>query len=122
MTPPVRQHLSADALFHVVRSGFADLPDPRGADVDIAVTDTLMSAFAMWSLKAPALLACDKERAEGNVHTLSGMQRVPCDADMRESLAPLSPTWLRPVCTSLLRHLPRGQALAALVFLDGHSL
>ena len=45
VTPHVRKHLSADALFHVVRSGFADIPDPRGADVDIALTDTLMSGF-----------------------------------------------------------------------------
>jgi hypothetical protein len=71
VTPHVRKHLSADALFHVVRSGFADIPDPRSAGVDISLTDTLMSAFAMFSLKAPSLLAFDKERAEGNLHTLA---------------------------------------------------
>jgi hypothetical protein len=70
VTPRVRKHLSADALLHVVRRGFADIPAPRGAGVDIALTDTLMSAFAMFSLKAPSLLACDKERAEGNWHTI----------------------------------------------------
>src|SRR6266545_4740603 len=122
VTPTVRKHLSADALFHVVRSGFADIPDPRCADVDISLTDTLMSAFAMFSLKAPSLLAFDKERAEGNLHTIYGMQRVPCDTYRRERLDPLSPTWLRPVFKSVFRQLQRGKALEEMVFLDGHYL
>ena len=122
VTPHVRKHLSADALFHVVRSGFADIPDPRCADVDISLTDTLMSAFAMFSLKAPSLLAFDKERAEGNLHTIYGIQRVPCDTYMRERLDPLSPKWLRPVFKSVFRQLQRGKALEEMVFLDGHYL
>jgi hypothetical protein len=122
VTPHVRKHLSADALFDVVRSGFADIPDPRCADVDISLTDTLMSAFAMFSLKAPSLLAFDKERAAGNLHTIYGMQRVPCDTYMRERLDPLSPQWLRPVFKRVFRQLQRGKALAEMVFLDGHYL
>ena len=120
--PPVRKHLSADALFHMVRSGFADIPDPRCADVDISLTDTLMSAFAMFSLKAPSLLAFDKERAEGNLHTIYGIQRVPCDTYMRERLDPLSLKWLRPVFKRIFRQLQRGKALESLTFLDGHYL
>jgi hypothetical protein len=122
VTPHVRKHLSADALFHVVRSDFADIPDPRCADVDISLTDTLMSAFAMFSLKAPSLLAFDKERAEGNLHTIYGIQRVPCDTYMRERLDPLSPKWLRPAFKHVFRQLQRGKALEAMVFLDGHYL
>jgi hypothetical protein len=122
VTPPVRQHLSADALLRVVRSGFATIPDPRCADVDISLTDTLMSAFAMFSLKAPSLLAFDKERAEGNLHTLYGIQRVPCDPYMRARLDPLAPKWPRPVCKSVFRQRQRGKALEERVFLDGHSL
>jgi hypothetical protein len=122
VTPHIRQHLSADALFDVVRSDFAQIPDPRYADVDIALTDTLMSACAMFSLKAPSRLAFDKERAEGNVHTIYGIQRVPCDTYRRERRDPLSPTWRRPVCKSVLRQRQRGKALEAMGFLAGHSL
>ena len=50
-----------------------------------------MSAFAMFSLKSPSLLAFDKERAEGNLHTIYGIERVPCDTYMREILDPVSP-------------------------------
>jgi hypothetical protein len=110
VTPRVRKPRSADALLHVVRSGFAAIPDPRGAGVDLAWTDTLMSAFAMFSLTAPSLLAFDTERAEGNVHTLDGMPRVPCDTSMRERLDPLAPKWLRPVFTRVWRQRQRGKA------------
>jgi hypothetical protein len=122
VAPKARKHLSADALFHVVQSGFATIPDPRGEDVDISLTDALMSAFAMFSLKAPALLAFDKERAEGNVHTIYGIARVPCDTHMREILDPVAPKALRPVCTSIFRPLQRGKALESMACLDGHSL
>ena len=122
VAPKARKHLSADALFHLVRSGFATIPDPRCEDVDISLTDALMSAFAMFSLKAPSLLAFDKERAEGNLHTIYGIERVPCDTHMRESLDPVSPKWLRPVFKSVFRQLQRGKALEAMVFLDGHYL
>ena len=45
----------------------------------------------------------DKARAEGNLHTIYGIARVPCDMHMREILAPVSPKVLRPVFTSVFR-------------------
>src|SRR5438445_11471446 len=111
IAPKVRKYLSADALFHLVRSGFATIPDPHCADVDISLTDALMSAFAMVSLKAPSLLALDKERAEGNVHTIYGIAHVPCDTHMRERLDPVSPKGLRPVFKPVFPQLQRGQVL-----------
>ena len=122
VAPKERKHLSVDALFHLVRSGFAHIPDPRCEDVDISLTDALLSAFAMFSLKAPSLLAFDKGRAESNLHTIYGIQRVPCDTHMREILDPVSPKWLRPVFKSVFRQLQRGKALDEMVFLDGHYL
>jgi hypothetical protein len=122
MAPQVRKHLSADALFRLVHTGFDHIPDDRPADTEIALPDVLMSAFAMFSLKAPSLLAFDKERAEGNLHTIYGIQRVPCDTYMRARLDPISPKVLRPVFTSVFRQLQRGKALEAMQFLDGHYL
>ena len=81
-----------------------------------------MSAFAMFSLKLPSLLAYDKQRAEGNLHTIYGIEHVPCDTSMREILDPVSPESLRPLFTSVFRQVQRGKALEAMAFLDGHSL
>ena len=122
IAPPVRKHLSADALFRLIHNDFARLPDYRVGDTEIALADALMSAFAMFSLKAPSLLAFDKERAEGNLHTIYGIERVPCDTRMREILDPISPKWLRPAFKSVFRQLQRGKALEAMTWLDGHYL
>jgi hypothetical protein len=122
VAPKARQHLSADALFGLVRNGFAHIPAYRLSATDIALADALMAAFALFSLKAPSLLAFDKERVEGNVHTLYGIERVPCDTSLRAILDPVSPKWLRPVCTSVFRPLQRGKALEAMTFFDGHDL
>jgi hypothetical protein len=122
VAPKARKHLSADALFGLVRNGFAHIPDDRLSEPDISLADALMAAFAMFSLKAPSLLAFDKERAEGNLRTIYGIERVPCDTYMREILDPVSPKWLRPVFTSVFRQLQRGKALEAMTCLDGHYL
>ena len=122
VTPYVRMYFSADALFALVRSGFASLSDHRLDNTEISLRDALMSAFAMFSLKAPSLLAFDKERAEDNLHTVYGIERVPCDTHMREILDPVSPKVLRPVFKSVFRQLQRGKALEPMAFLDGHYL
>ena len=122
VAPKGRKHLSADALFDLVRNGFADIPDYCPNDTDISLTDALMSAFAMFALKSPSLLAFDKERSAGNLQTIYGMKRVPCDTHMRERLDPVSPESLRPVFKSVFRQLQRGKALEPLVFLEDYYL
>jgi len=122
VAPKGRKHLSADALFRLVRSSFANITDARGEEVEIPLTDALMSAFAMFSLKSPSLLAFDKQRIEGNLETIYGIPRAPCDTRMRERLDPVSPESLRPSFTSVFRQLQRGKALEDMVFLDGHYL
>jgi hypothetical protein len=96
------------------------MPASRLGDTEMSFTDALMAAFAMFSLTSSSLLAFDKERAAGNVHTIYGIERVPCDTHMRAILDPVSPTWLRPVCKSVFRQLQRGKALEPRAFLDGH--
>ncbi len=122
VAPQGRKHLSADALFRLIRTGFANLPDHRSSDAEISLTDALMAAFAMFSLKSPSLLAFDKERAEGNLETIYGIERVPCDTHMREILDPISPESPRPLFKSVFRQLQRGKALASMTFLDDYYL
>jgi hypothetical protein len=122
VAPQGRKHLSADALFRLVRSGFNTIPDHRSPDAEIALADALMSAFAMFSLKSPSLLAFDKQRAEGNLRTIYGIACVPCDTRMREILDPLSPEPLRPLFKSVFRQLQRGRALEPMAFLEDYYL
>src|SRR5215813_284181 len=76
----------------------------------------------MFSLKTPSLLSFDKQRAEGNLKTMYGLDRVPCDTRMRERLDPVAPESLRHSFTLVFRQLQRGKALEPMVFLDGHYL
>jgi Transposase DDE domain len=120
--PKLRKHLSADALLSKLRSSFGDIIDHRSGDVDISLSDALMSAFAMFSLKAPSLLAFDKERTEDNLQRVYGLERVPCDTSMREILDPVDPESLRPLFKGLFGALQRGKALEEMVFVEGHYL
>ena len=122
VAPKGRKHLSADALVRLLQNGFDTIPDHRLAETEISLTDALMSAFAMFSLKAPSLLAFDKERSEGNLETIYGIERVPCDTHMREILDPVCPESLRPVFKRVFTQLQRGKALESMVFLEDHYL
>src|SRR3954454_15238745 len=125
MTPApgdVRKDASADTRFRLLRSHFGSLPDPRSGEVEIPLDDALMSAFAMFSLKDPSLLAFDHRRRDpnDNSRTLYGIPRVPCDSQMRAVLDPVDPADLRPPFRTIFRRLQRGQALKPFVSLNGH--
>ena len=90
MIPPppdsrkVRKHLSADALYALIGGGFARVPDPRRPNSSIPLADALLSAFALFSLKDPSLLAFDQRRSDGNLKALFGIGQIPSDTQMRE--------------------------------------
>jgi Transposase DDE domain len=122
VVPKVRKHLSADALFSSLRTSFSDIAEHRQGTPDIPLADALMSAFAMFSLKAPSLLAFDKERTEDNLQRVYGIERVPCDTALREILDPVEPESLRPLFKRVFGTLQRGKALEEMVFVEGHYL
>src|SRR6267378_1569340 len=119
IAPKARKHLSADALFGLLRNGFSKAPDHRSDGSKMAMADALMSGFAMFSLQCPSLLDYDKQRADANLKTIYGMQCPPCDSSMREVLDPLAPESLRPSFKAAFRQLQRGKALEEMVFFKG---
>ncbi len=70
VVPKGRKHLGADALFRLRREHCATIADDGVDEVEIPWSDALLSACAMFALKAPSLLAFDKQRAEGHVQTI----------------------------------------------------
>jgi hypothetical protein len=119
-----RKDLSADALYRLLHSRFDSLPDPRAGEVEFPLGDALMSAFAMFALKDPSLLAFDHRRRDpnDNFRTIYGINRVPCDSQMRTILDPVDPASLRPAFQDVFRCLQRGKALEPFLYLDGHYL
>ena len=114
----VRKGLSADALYDLVGNAFGQLPDHRHGKATIPLADAALSAFAMFSLKDPSLLAFDSRRNDQNMKTLFGIGQIPSDTQMREILDPLEPDLLRPVFNDVFRQLQRGKALEPYVFHD----
>jgi hypothetical protein len=106
-------------LHALLRAAFREIPDHRQNGTTIPLVDALMSAFAMFSLKDPSLLAFDERRHDRNLQNLYGIEHVPSDTRMREILDPLDPEQLRGVYGDVFRELQRGKALQRLVFLDG---
>src|SRR5438128_4149715 len=119
IAPKARKHLSADALFGLLRNGFSKVPDHRSDGSKMTMADALMSGFAMCSLTCPSLPDYDKQRADANLKTIYGIQCPPCDSSMREVLDPLAPESLRPSFKAAFRQLQRGKALEEMVFFKG---
>jgi Transposase DDE domain len=112
-----RKHLSADALVSLVRSSFEKLADPRPGKPTVALADALMSAFAVFALKDPSLLAFDQRRDDDNLYSLYHIDRIPSDTQMRAILDRVPPETLRPVFQDVFRQLQRGKALESFVYL-----
>jgi hypothetical protein len=117
----IRKHLNADALFNSVRTGFGNIQDHRNSNTTISFTDTLMSGFAMFSLKDPSLLQFDKRRhyCAHNLQTIYGIGSIPCDSSVREILDGVDPNDLRPLFKDIFAKLQRGKALEAFAYMDG---
>ncbi len=86
----LRKHLNADALFAALRSGFEKIPDHRKGQVKHTLADTLMSGFAMFSLKIHpcSLLTAGGLTDPENLKTIYGMKTIPSDTSMREDSRP----------------------------------
>jgi hypothetical protein len=117
----IREHLSASGLFRVVRSGFEEIADERAAElVEISLADTVMAAFAMFSLKDPSLLEFDKRRqTDDNLHTVYGIEQVPSDTQMRTTLDQVEPGEIKAIYTDIFREVQRGKELEKFVFMEG---
>lgn len=119
----IRKHLSASGLFRLVRSGFEKVPDHRAANVQISLTDALMSAFAMFSLKDPSLLAFDERRAkDGNLKRIYKLESIPSDTQMRTILDDVEPAEVKLLFKDVFRQAQRGKVLEEFVFMEGYYL
>lgn len=118
----LRKDLCADSLHRLLQTTFAEVNDRRRGNTSIALSDALMSAFAMFSLKDPSLLAFDARRGDGNLNRLYGIGKVPSDTQMREVLDPVDPEELRPAFVRMFQRLQRGKVLEPYLFWKGYYL
>lgn len=116
----LREYLNADALISIVRSCFEKIEDHRSQNIKISLSDALMSAFAMFSLKDPSLLAFEERQSENpNLKSIYKIDSIPCDTQMRKILDNIEPGDIEPVFSDVFRQLQRGKVLEKMVFMNG---
>jgi len=96
MTKP----LSFGKLLAILRDTFERLPEHRqGANTHYTLCDAALSAFSVFFMQSPSFLAYqrDMQRRKGcnNATGLFGVERIPCDPQIRNLLDPISPKHLR---------------------------
>jgi hypothetical protein len=118
---PVQQPLTAGGLLKLLRSGFEKIEEHRVAElVKVSLSDTLMSAFAMFSLKDPSLLAFEQRReTDGNLKRVYDLEQVPCDTQMRTTLDEVEPSAVKPLFKDVFGELQQDKVLDKYVFLEG---
>lgn len=117
-----RKELSVDALIALLRDRFEKVADHRQPGSPIPVRDALMSAFAMFSLKEPSLLAFDERRNDANLKTVYRIGQIPSDTQMREILDDVEPEELADAFSDVFRQVQRGKELEPFVFFEGQYL
>ena len=121
------EHLNADSLFMNIHSKLEKIPEFRTKDVGISISDILMSAFAMFSLKDPSLLKFDERRKDDakcqNLKNIYGLKNVPSDSRMREVCDEIDPKkHIDDLFKIPFRHLQRSKKLEPMVFYKKHYL
>ncbi|MGB9132409.1 MAG: transposase [Methanosarcina sp.] len=117
-----RKDLNADTLFSSIRSSFESLEDHRSEKAQIHLADAYMSAFALFSLKDPSLLAFEARQPDTNLKTIYKVNKVPCDTQMRKILDEQDPASIEPLFSDVFRQLQRGKCLEKMVYMDDYYL
>jgi len=119
----IKSIFSADNLLKIVRAGFERVKDHRAANVVMSLSDVLMSAYAMFSLKDSSLLEFDERReTDENLKRIYQIAAVPSDTQMRTVLDEVSTEELRPLFKEVLLPLERRKILAEMVYFGKYYL
>src|SRR5215813_3682588 len=103
----LQEKITFEDLMGTLSEEFARLPDHRRANSSYELADVLCSAFAMFSLKSPSLLAFEEQTKieRRNLHSIYHIGAIPSDTQMREVLDPVDPAPLRKLFATLFATL-----------------
>ena len=85
--------------FHRVLEG---LPDYRtGQNTTYSIKDAALGAFSVFFTQSPSFLAhqqtMKRSKGRSNAESIFGIEKVPCDNQIRQLLDPIAPSYLFPV-------------------------
>jgi hypothetical protein len=118
------KELYFDPLISWLSQQFALIKDHRRPQKRISLKDILMSALAMFSLKAPSILDFEtRTRQEsGNLKKVFDIERIPCDTQMRTVLDKVPSTEVRTVLNDTACHVEQAGGFVTYRFYLGKQL
>ena len=119
--------LNFDELVTMLHHRLDRLPDHRtGQNKTYSIKDAALGAFSVFFTQSPSFLAHQQKmkqaKGRSNAETLFGIEKIPCDNQIRGLLDPISPRQLFPVFDQVLRALEQSGKLAEFQGLDGQLL
>lgn len=119
-----KKKLSADGMVKTLRKMFLKIEDKRVTKkCSITLTDALMSAFGVFSLKFPSLLQYEeKTEKRTTLKNLFKLDKPPSDTQMRAIIDEVDPKSLRPAFKKLFADFQRSKGLEGYRYIDGHYI
>lgn len=120
----LKKATSFDGLYKKLSSQLDELEDHRASNASHKLGDIMRSAFAMFSLKFPSLLAFEKRSREEkrNLQNIYRIKKVPSDSQMRKVLDQVNPEPLRRNFRSFFELLRRAKVVKDYEYFPGMSL
>lgn len=122
-----RKVLSADGLITLLGKGFEDIPDHRGEDILFSLKNSMLTAFAAFSLKYDSFNSFfddldESENKRISVQNLYQVTKVPSATRLKEIIDPVDTHHLRRGFNDIFRELQRGKVLESFKFLGKYLL
>jgi hypothetical protein len=121
--------LSASGMLLIAKSLFQKIKCQINGNrkTPITLTDCIMSALAMFSLKYPSLLSFNEDCnnsvvVKNNMSVLYGVKHVPSDTYMRERIDIVDPEAVRKPFKKIFSEAQRGKVLEQFEYLNGYYL
>ena len=109
-TKPQIKPLEFDKLVSTMRSTLEEFPDVRtGSNTLYSMVDAGLSAFSIFFMQSPSFSGHQKlmklKKGRSNAETLFGVHKIPSDNQTRNLLDGVSPSYLTPVFTTIIKEL-----------------
>lgn len=119
-----RKRLSLDGIVDLISSELSNIKDSRkGSNITYSLSDVIMSAFAMFSIKDPSLLCFEGHTSkDANIKNVFKITKVPSDSQMRVVLDNLEEDSLDFLYKLLMQKIQRGKVLEDYVSVGGTYL
>ncbi|MCP4018069.1 MAG: transposase [Delftia sp.] len=123
--PP--KHLRFGDLLSSLQDSFSKILDERNSSrIKYALKDIFTSAFAIFFLQDPSLLAFqrrfEEELEQNNLRTVFGVEQIPSDTQLRDVIDAHENKEISSVFNDFFARLQRGGQLKKYIFLDKYYL